>query len=282
MLRTCSLVGVVFIVFASASPTLAQKKRADSTGAEEAAGEAPAQSDAKPAKPAKRKPKVGRAVKGDKKNESSAQEAAATEVSDPTASEQSVEPDAWERPPADAERPPPVARAEVRERIGDGKHLSAGVVLGWGFLTDRKKARLGADAYGLALGARGGWSFDSRFYVGAFYTYYLGSTNSGVTQGSALPTTSTANYMLFGLEGGYDVWAGSWIVRPSLQVGAALGFTTKLNAQSPIGGLLIAPGVTVIKPIDAFFVGGDMRIDFVSGDGNSAFGLALTGGMRFE
>ena len=271
MLRAIALTSL--LVLSSASSVLAQKK------AETAGGSVanPGADTAETAGTSQKKP----ATKKAKKSKGSPPPSGSQPPASQTA-ESDAEPDAWERPPADTEKPPAPAAPVQRKIVGDGKHLSAGLVLGWGFLTDRKKARLGADAYRLELGVRGGYSFDFQLYLGAFYSYYLGSTNSGSTQGSGLETSSTANYMQFGVEGGYDIWAGSLIVRPSLQIGAALGFTNKLNTPSPVGGLLVAPGFTVLKPLDDFFIAGDMRLNFVSGDGNSAFVASANGGMRFE
>jgi hypothetical protein len=193
-----------------------------------------------------------------------------------------AEPDLWERPPADVEKPPPPPRKVEKKVVGDGRPISMALVLGYGFLTDRKVDRFGADPYGLALGVRGGYSFDFQLYAGVFYSYYLGSTRSGLTSRTALSVTSTANYMQFGVEAGYDIWAGSVIVRPSLQIGAALGFTTKPNTQSPLGSVLFAPGMTVDKTWGIFFLGGEMRLNIVPGDGNSALILALNPGLRFQ
>jgi hypothetical protein len=251
-LRLCSIAVSLLIALAGAAPAFAQSD----TG------------------------KTSQSSKSKKKSGKSKADAAATAA--PTSEAAYVESDEWERPPADPEKPPPVAAKEEPKIVGDGKHFSVAAVVGWGFLTDRKVDRFGADPYRLELGVRGGYSFDSQLYLGLFYSYYIGETRSGKTAQTGLMTTSSAYYMQFGAEVGYDWWVGPVVVRPSMQVGAALGFTTKLNSPSPIGSVMFGPGLTILKPFDAFFLGGDLRGIIVTGDGSSAFAVGANGGLRFE
>lgn len=230
------------------------------------------------AAPADEKPKVKRGKRRAPASEPKAEESA----EEPAKPEAAAEPDAWERPPADEEKPPPEAPKPQVTRTGDGKHLSVGLLLGGGILTDRRPGTAGTDPYGWTIGARGGYSFDSQLYVGLFYNYYLGTSVTGNVGSTTVVTTTKANYMQFGGEAGYDLWAGSLIVRPSLQLGVAMAIVSRLNTPSPITSFLVAPGVTVMLPMDDFFFGGDVRFALAQGDGSAAFVLALTGGMRFE
>jgi hypothetical protein len=273
-LRVCSILGpVLLLLLASSNSAFAQKKKpADAN--DPANDQATSEADAAAGRRATRRV----AAKKARKNKV---EAAPTPTPTENA-EQFQEPDAWERPPADVEKPPARAAQLASKVDGDGRHISVGLVVGWGFLTDRRPGALGADPYGLGLGVRGGYSFDSGLYLGAFYSYYLGSSQTGVVGGTRIVNPATANYMLFGLEVGYDWWAGPVVVRPSLQLGVGLGITDYEITQSPLGSFLFGPGITVYKPFDGFFVGGDARASIVSGDGVSAFLLNLNGGMRFE
>jgi hypothetical protein len=190
----------------------------------------------------------------------------------------------WEKPPEEQEKPvAPVVVAPVEKPDGDGRPWSVGLLLGWGFKTDRQTASLGADPYGFAAGLRGGYSFDFNLYVGLFYTFYLGSSQTG-EQARVVTNkkTTTANYMHFGAEVGYDWWVGPLIVRPSLQIGAALAFTDVSGASRREGTMLLGPGLTIVHPWDGFFLGGDGRFAIATGDGASAFVLTATGGLRFE
>jgi hypothetical protein len=264
-LRLRSIAIPLLVALAGAAPAFAQKKSGD------AQPESAAQIETG---------KTSQSPTSKKKGGKSKSGASATATAAPS-QEAFVEPDEWERPPADPEKPPPVAVKKQPEVVGDGKHISIAAVVGWGFLTDRKADRLGADPYRLELGVRGGYSFDSQLYLGAFYSYYIGETRSGKSAQTGLMTTASAYYMQFGAEVGYDWWVGPVVVRPSMQVGAALGFTTKLNSPSPIGSVMFGPGITIFKPIGTFFLGGDMRAVIVPGDGSSAFAVAVNGGLRF-
>lgn len=262
MLRSASIALLLLFALATPPPAFAQKKRSDG-------GEVQTEEQPKP----KRSKKRG-ATTPPASEDKAAEDAPKVE--------ETGEPDAWERPPADVEKPPAAPPKQQETRVGDGKHLSLGLLLGGGVLTDRKPGQLGTDPYGWSVGVRGGYSFDIQLYLGLFYTYYLGTSVTGEVGSSIVVTTTKANYMQFGAEVGYDLWAGSLIVRPSLQIGVALGIVSKENTPSPLTSFLLAPGVTVVMPIDSFFFGGDMRFALAQGDGAAAFTLNATGGLRFE
>jgi hypothetical protein len=158
-------------------------------------------------------------------------------------------------------------------------------LLGWGFETDRRSTRLAADAYGLGFGARGGYTLDANLYLGVFVIYYIGSSTTGASQGQNDSSgTTSSSYLHAGGEVGYDWWIGPLIVRPSLEIGAAIGFTNNQSAVVQSGTLtdvLIAPGITVVHPWDSFFLGGEGRANIVTGNGVSSILVAATFGMRF-
>jgi hypothetical protein len=263
-LRACSILGTVLLALAVANPASAETNSND----------APMMS-----------AKAKKAKKKKKEAEPAPEPAPAPESA--VVSEEEEAPsnnNTWEKPPAEQEKPaaPPVT-APVEKPDGDGRPWSVGLLVGWGFKTDRQTGGLGADPYGFAAGIRGGYSLDMNLYVGLFYTYFLGSSQTG-EQARVIggPVTTTANYMQFGAEVGYDWWVGPVIVRPSLELGVALAFTDVTGASRREGSFLIGPGLTIVHPWDMFFLGGDGRFEIATGDGVSAFQLAATGGLRFE
>jgi hypothetical protein len=278
-LRVCSILGTVLLALAVANPASAEKKKknSDDTSATSASFKSSA-SDA-PMASAKGK------AKKKKKKEEPAPEPAPAETAVVPEEEAVTDSNTWEKPPVEQEKPAaPVVVAPVEKPDGDGKPWSAGLLLGWGFKTDRQTAGLGADPYGFAAGIRGGYSLDFNLYVGLFYTFYLGSSQTGSqARVIGVPKTTTANYMQFGAEVGYDWWVGPVVIRPSLQIGAALGFTDVTGVSRRELDMLLGPGLTVVHPWDMFFIGGDARFAIATGStGASAFLLALTGGLRFE
>lgn len=255
-IRLCSIL-VTSLLILSADPVAAagKKKKGKRADTEQSEDKADKKSDAE----------------GDEKSED--------------AEEEFVEPDSWERPPEEEEKPPPEAPKPVeKEVVGDGLPISAGLLLGWGLKTDRRTADYGADPYGLSAGLRGGYSLDMGVYVGAYYIWYLGSSSEG--QGSARTggafAESSASYMHFGAEVGYDAWIGPVIIRPSLMLGMALALLSRDGVHDTVGDLVLGPGITMVHPFDEFFIGGDLRGSIVTGDGVSAVSLFATGGMRFQ
>ena len=199
------------------------------------------------------------------------------------------EPDAWERPPMEEEKPKAEGKkspAPTVEKAGDGLPFMAGLVVGWGFNTDRNNGGLGADPYGLGLGAMGGYTFPFQLYVGARFTYFLGSSEESTGGRPPVPTEASANYMHFAAEADYDLWAGDLIIRPGLLVGGVLGLFERQGAGDPFsdstGDLLLGPGFVVLYPMDSLYLGGDLRGYVVMGDGVSGVGLNVTAGARFE
>jgi hypothetical protein len=224
--------------------------------------------------------------KGKGKGKKADAEAAAEDEAEAEEQQAVAEPDSWEAPPPEDEKPPAdKPKPLVDKSFRDPLPFSAALLLGWGFKTDRRTGGLGADPYGLGFGLRGGYVFDFSLYAGAYFIYYLGSTEEGA--GTAFGTDvgqveTSANYMHFGLEVGYDAWVGSIMLRPSLQLGAALAVLSRDGVTDSSGDFALNPGITVIHPIDEFFLGADVRGHLVTGDGISALSFFATGGIRFE
>jgi hypothetical protein len=283
--RLCSILGTLSLAFciASGSPALAQKKKADDAADTDKAdeGKADEQGAGKPDKPAR----GGKKKKGKKaKAEEAAEEKPAEGESSGEAAAAPAEETVWERPPADDEKPkpPPPKPVAAAKKPGGELPWSAGLLLGYGFKTDRNNQNLGADPYGFVAGLRGGYTLEFNLYVGLYFDYYLGSSETGdsarINTGSQ---TSHANYIQFGAEVGYDWWVGPLIVRPSMPIGAALAITDVTGQTDSVGAMVFAPGLMIVTPIDEWFIGGDGRFVLVTGDGVSAFKLAATAGLRF-
>jgi len=182
-----------------------------------------------------------------------------------------------EKAPAKEEIPP-----AAEPPVHGGKPISVALLLGYGFKTDR--ADYGANPYGFMAGVRGGYTLDFALYLGVYFNYYLGSSQEGQTQQTGLMSETSASYMHFGAEVGYDVELGPILFRPSMGIGIAMAFT---DMDTPgetvsISDLMFAPGITVLYPLDdSLFLGGDLRGQIVTGDGVSAVTLAATGGFKF-
>lgn len=273
-----TLLGAVIALALVASPSAAQGKK------KKAAEEAPAAEESAEGGGSLDSLMEGAAApkkdKKAKKGKAQAEEEQAEEP--PPAEEEVAEPDAWERPPMEEKAPPKEAPPPVEEKLGDGKQISVGLLLGYGFKTDRQTGGLGVDPYGLMAGLRGGYTFDFALYAGAYFKYFLGS--SGTTGSGRIATESRdvhASYMQFGLEAGYDLFAGPVILRPSLELGMALAFSDADGTTRSVGDLMFGPGVAVLYPFDDLFLGGDLRGSLVTGDGVSGVTIAANGGMRF-
>ena len=143
--------------------------------------------------------------------------------------------------------------------------FSAALLVGYGFGS-------APNYYGLALGARGGYTLPMHLYVGGTFVYHLGSTNT------QFGLEIKHNLLYPGIEVGYDLGLGPVLVRPYAGLGVEFAFATTGNQSGSANNFAFWPGVTVAYPIHQFFVGGDAR--FVVSN-VKALALAATGGMYF-
>lgn len=278
-LRVCSILGTLLLALSVTSPAFAKKKKGD---------------DSSESSSSAKKSKKGK--KGDDKAESSDSAASTDKPAADTSSSDSLgagssepqetaEPSSWERPPEEKEKPAGPPPAPPEKPKGSDRPISASISLGWGFMTDRQTNNIqsAANPYQLGGSLRGGYSFDFHLYVGVYFTMFLGSSESGTSQAiNTVKMDSSARYMQFGADVGYDWWVGPVIVRPSLQIGEALAFATLGNVHKTVGDFMVGPGISVVHPWDNVFLGGEGRFLIVTGDGVAAFLLAATFGLRFE
>jgi hypothetical protein len=143
---------------------------------------------------------------------------------------------------------------------------SAGALIGEGF----------TDGFDFGVGARAGYSFDAKLYVGGTFVYHLGKQ---VMNGDA-----HLRIMYFGAEGGYDFTAAPLTIRPYLGLGYSV---MNFDLYTPSYRLAIWPGVAVLVPLRSLFFGADAR--FVMSVRNhetqnlvgDAFSVFATGGVTF-
>ncbi len=158
---------------------------------------------------------------------------------------------------------------------------SLGLLLGYG--TDLEEGDL--NLFGLGLGVRGGYTLDMGLYLGAQFIYFLGESEGA--EGAEV----SANEMLIGAEVGYDADIDPIVIRPSLGLGlaitsmdmelppAAAGFVSDADMSSE--DFYIAPGASVIYPIDGFFVGADLRFYLIFAEETvEALTMMLNGGIN--
>jgi len=281
MPRACSKLVMLVLMLSVASPALAagKKKKAAAESAEEAApadkeGRSTDELMGEAAKPGASKPSTTAAgSSGD----------GASGDGDLGAQEAPAEPDSWERPPEEAEKPKHEVAAPVEEKAGDGRPWMAGLIVGYGLKTDSNTGALGADPYGLTAGLQGGYSLDFNLYLGLFFEYYLGSSESGsqarVNTGTSTTTTSS---MQFGAEAGYDFWIGSVILRPSLQLGAQIAFTDRSGETRSASDMIAGPGLGLIVPIDGWYIGGELRPVLPFANAPAMVLLGFQVGLRFQ
>jgi hypothetical protein len=293
LLRAYPILGTLILALAFASPALAKgkKKSDDSAQSDDASAK---KSDKKAEASAKKSKKKGKKAeeeaeeKSDDKKDDKAAEGASGATGETAASadaEPMPDPNVWEKPPEEAEKPIPKAEAVAPEDkpVGDGRPWSVGIAAGWAFKTDRRG--FPADPYGLAAGLRGGYAalLDNKLYLGLYFNWYLGGSQTGsAARANLSDSTSHANYWQFGAEVGYDWWVASVIIRPSMQIGEAISVNDALGTTKATGDFMFGPGLTVVYPWDNMFIGGEMRGNIVTGDGISALLFAAQLGMRFE
>lgn len=222
-----------------------------------------------------------------KKGDTKPAEPGSESMADAQADEDVGEPDAWERPPVEEEKPKAAAAAKVEEPYGDGNRWELVLGLGYGLkMNDADWSTIDPYTFGASL--RGGYELDSRWYLGAGFIYYLGSIDEkyvamGAAQDAA-PTTKKENYMHAYLEGGYDFWFSDLVLRPSLWLGMSFAFVDphfQLNGLKTVISFMFAPGIGLFHVWDGWMIGGDVRYMAVTGDGVSGLSLFGNIGLRF-
>lgn len=163
--------------------------------------------------------------------------------------------------------------AQAMEPSPTDGHYSGAGLLGYGF----------NDGYKLGIGARGGYTLPSNFYVGGTLVYHLGSSQS-----TAFGDLKY-NIAYFGAEGGYDFVAGPLVVRPYIGVGYAVLSASFAGISASSSSVALWPGATALYPMGNLLLGVDARFVIAgstastdgSSQGFSALGLFATVGYQF-
>jgi len=210
---------------------------------------------------------------------------------EPEAPADVAEPDAWERPPAEAEKPKKtrVTTAPVAEDLWDGRHFNIGLMAGYGLRMGSGLVKT-INPYGLGFGLQGDYEFDSHLVVGIGGEYFLGGSDTPPNnEGVATRVSVSQNYILAHALVGYNWWlTRELILRPSLWAGSAIALvpSSHSNPSGSIVSFLLAPGLTMhyILGVTGWYFGGDLRFNIPLGrtiESVSGFLVLLSLGKRF-
>jgi hypothetical protein len=201
------------------------------------------------------------------------------------------EPDAWERPPVEEEKPKRSKLLNAPEvKKGDGRHWDIAILLGWGFQTTKAYA---ADPYGFGGGLRILYELDSHITFGLGGEYFIGNSVTGTNSpGSSVSTqqiTSRAQYTLIHAEFGYNLWFSDnrVLLRPSIWAGAGIGYQSKPLATGTSGidtSFLLGPGLVFNYMLgsDSWYLGAEIRVCLQIGSiGPTGVPLLAQLGKRF-
>jgi hypothetical protein len=278
--RTVALAGLLvsFVVFAAASPALAAPKKKKAAAAAEPAAE--------PAEPAKDK-SVDDMMTDTAPSKKSASSGSASSSSD---DEEPVgEPDAWERPPKEEEKPKVVAAPKEPEKYGDGRRIEIALAPAFGFKAGKADWSSTLNPYFLGIAIRGGYELDNRIFLGGGFVYHLGESDDLVINTPGAMTagivSARQNYMLGFVEGGYDIWAGNLIIRPSIWLGMGFAIVDPYltsGGVKTVSDFMFAPGLNLNYVMDGIYIGGDVRYVAVTGDGVQGIDFFFLVGLRFK
>lgn len=199
------------------------------------------------------------------------------------------EPDAWERPPMDEEKPKEKAPVKAEEPYGDGRRIEIGLAPAFGFDTGKADWNTTLNPYFLGLGLRGGYELDMKIFLGAGFVYHLGESAKLTVNTPGAPTADVRdarqNYMLAFVEVGYDIWADQLIIRPSMWLGMGFAIVDPYlttNGVKTVSDFMFAPGLNLIYVFDGLYIGGDARYVAVTADGVQGIDLFFLIGLRFK
>lgn len=146
------------------------------------------------------------------------------------------------------------SRAEER-RVVEGKSFTVAPLFGYT-----------TNGYGLGVGARLGYTFQTPVYLGANFMYQAGDSG---TNSSIYPSA----------ELGYDIGVGPMLFRPYGGVGAHVLSRTTAGSNTTA---LVYPGLAVhyLIPRSPAFVGGDAKV-LIPVDRSAAVSLGATTGLMF-
>lgn len=277
---TVALAGLVvsfsLVALASSASAAPKKKKAAAPTAEPAA------------EPAEEK-SVDDLMQESRPAKSSASSSDTSDATSSAADEEIPEPDAWERPPMDEEKPKPKVEEKAPEPYGDGRRIEIALAPAFGFSTGKADWNTTLDPYFLGLGIRGGYELDMKVFIGAGFVYHLGESGTLTKNTPGAMTAGVVdahqNYMLAFAEVGYDIWADDLIIRPSMWLGMGFAIVDPYlttGGVKTVSDFMFAPGLNLNYVMDGFYIGGDARYVIVTADGLAGLDFFFLAGLRFR
>jgi hypothetical protein len=198
---------------------------------------------------------------------------------------------AWERPPAEAEKPKKKKKNEQGEVVsapkGDGNNMNIGILAGYGLSLGSGLTSL--NPYGLGVGLVGEYEMENHLVLGIGGEYFLGERDPNATNNNGVRIPANANYILGHVNVGYNFWlSDNLILRGTIWAGVAIGFVTKTppHLTGMVITALLGPGVSLhylLGPA-GWYLGGDLRLSIPVGQANSTktgLPVMFTFGKRF-
>jgi hypothetical protein len=198
---------------------------------------------------------------------------------------------AWERPPAEAEKPKKKKKNEQGEIVsaptGDGNNMNIGILAGYGLALGSGLTSL--NPYGLGVGLVGEYEMENHLVLGIGGEYFLGERDPNATNNNGVRIPANANYILGHVNVGYNLWlSNNLMLRGTIWAGVAVGFVTKTppHLTGLVVTALLGPGVSLhylLGPA-GWYLGGDIRLSIPVGQANSTktgLPVMFTFGKRF-
>jgi hypothetical protein len=148
------------------------------------------------------------------------------------------------------------------------QHVQAGIIGGYGIAT----SDVSHDPYLFTIGAQAGITLPVfPLYLGARLMWFTGELNNARLE-TMMNTTALAlslNYLMYGVDVGFDVEAGPIVLRPLVSVGRAT-LSGKLISENGVfdrgsdSAVFVAPGVALLVNVCCLYVSGELRYSFLT------------------
>ena len=148
------------------------------------------------------------------------------------------------------------------------QHVQAGVIGGYGIAT----RDVSHDPYMFTIGAQAGITVPVvPLYLGARLMWFTGELENVelVNTMNMTALSLSLNYLMYGVDLGYDVEAGPVVLRPLVSVGRAT-LSGKLISENGVfdrnvdSAVYVSPGVAVLVNVCCLYVSGELRYDFLT------------------
>jgi hypothetical protein len=219
------------------------------------------------------------------------QEVAEPDPDKPLYNDDSNSASAWERPPAEAEKPKKKKKSDRGEVVespkGDGRNMNIGILAGYGISLGSGLTSL--NPYGLGVGLVGEYELENHLVIGIGGEYFLGSRDDNATDAQGVRRPANANYILGHANVGYSIWLSDRLVlRFSIWAGVAIGIVTKAppHLDGMVMTALLGPGASLLYTLGpaGWYFGAEIRVSIPVGQQNSTLTgmpIMLTFGKRF-